>query len=98
MNAQIPPTTLKLLNAAKAASAISDRVKITKIVIRGDGEKERGIHYFPQKNIYVGQCIEKAGIADLVRMFCFDTTRYRVAAHFRAGVYDISKGEIKILK
>jgi len=93
----LPETTYKLLRAVRTASGTSEREMIKTVVIQGDG-KACGIYYYPRKNRYIAACIRAAGIADLVTLFVFDSTRHKVARHFREGEYDISTNEIKILK
>lgn len=93
----LPETTIKLLQAARTASGTTDKSQMTRVIIRSEG-KNSGIHYFPQKTRYVAKCIEMEGISDLVRLFCFDCTRHRVEKHFRAGIYDISGLQIKIIR
>lgn len=97
MNAAIalPETTIRLLNAIIGIR--SEGVKIKKVVISDDGRKG-GIDYLPYKNKFTAAAIESAGIADLVMLYSFQSTRQRVERHFRPGVYDVSGKDILVIE
>lgn len=83
----LPQTTTTLLNAVAQCG------EIKRVCIR-----DQQIEFFPCKTRCTGKRIVEAGISDLVQRFVTYSLSKSVAHHFRIGSYDITGGEIKILK
>lgn len=92
----IPDTTLKLLQAVQRANDISPRSGVAKVIISDNNRLP--IDYLPIKSKFTSDAIDQAGISDLVQMYCFESTRDRVAGHFRQGVYDVSGKSILVIE
>lgn len=94
----LPDTTMRLLRAVKNSRDSSGKPTgmVNQVII--DSEMRDGIIYLPAKSRYTSPEIVREGIGDLVSLFVFETSRYKVLRHFRDGVYDVSGNEIKVLK
>lgn len=85
--AKLPQVTTDLLNAVAKCG------EIRRVCIR-----EQQIEYFPCKTRLTGQRIQDAGISDLVQRFVTHSLSKSVSHHFRIGSYDLSSGNILVLR